>query len=330
MPASETWRRARQLLLASAFSLVAGYTDVITVIRWKGFATMMTGNLLYLGRAFLQDDPQIPFDQGFYLLIIVTFTLGVVAYRIAEMRLPARGASTMGIVFAALYLSVEVAWLVEPSWAAAIGSYLLAGLTPMFGMLMAACTSGKLGAPTTMITGHIVTAANLATKAALSGEGLTRGERHKAAMSATVLVCTFLGASTGAVVCSMSSERAEGLLLPVPPLLAILLWFYDHEAKPRSLVKHMQRRVRDRRNRRQHDEEDPEGGSSEEGTSSSDDGADRDAARPPACKRTVASTPQGEGGTSGESPECLATSDEECGCAQASAAGAHACGETCV
>lgn len=95
----------------------------------------------------------------------------------------------------------------------------------MFGMLMAACTSGKLGAPTTMITGHIVTAANLATKAALSGEGLTRGERHKAAMSATVLVCTFLGASTGAVVCSMSSERAEGLLLPVPPLLAILLWF---------------------------------------------------------------------------------------------------------
>lgn len=48
--------------MASAFAFAVGYTDVITLLRWKSFATIMTGNALLLGRAVLARDPKVTYQ----------------------------------------------------------------------------------------------------------------------------------------------------------------------------------------------------------------------------------------------------------------------------
>jgi len=280
MTGNGTWVRTQELVLATAFALVAGYTDVITIVRWRGFCTMMTGNLIFLARSFLADDPSIPHTRFFYMLLIVTFFIGIVAYRVVEMRLPNRGASTIGIMLGAAQLAAMMAFIAK-DWGERWGHYLLAGLTPMFGMLMAACTSGKLGAPTNLITGHLVTVASLGTKAACGVGGLTRGERHKVAMSSLVIAGTLLGAACGAAACYFTSEDAEGLLWPVPPGVALLLWCYDHLAKPRSLVRKVQLQVRERRARRRRQRPSSWEELSTDGSSDSDRGAEAHAVRPP-------------------------------------------------
>lgn len=153
---------------------------------------------------------------------------------------------------------------------------MMVGLTPMFGMMMAACTMGKLGSPTNLITGHIVTLSALGTKVCLRS-GLTASDRQKVCMSSLIIACTFFGAGIGAAACYLSADKAEGLLLPVPPSLAVLLWCYDHTARPRSLVKRVQRSFRERRAGRQPSDEET-GATSESDTSPPDSDEEADAA----------------------------------------------------
>merc|ERR1719277_912259 len=99
------------------------------------------------------------------------------AYKFAEARFPARGASALAFPLAALMLVAEVLMIVSDQ-ANVERRFLLAGLCPMFGMLLSACTVGKLGAPTTMITGHLTTLGMGVVKACMEG-GLSGSERCK-------------------------------------------------------------------------------------------------------------------------------------------------------
>eukprot|EP00429_Kryptoperidinium_foliaceum_P120180 CAMPEP_0176296302 /NCGR_PEP_ID=MMETSP0121_2-20121125/58124_1 /TAXON_ID=160619 /ORGANISM="Kryptoperidinium foliaceum, Strain CCMP 1326" /LENGTH=296 /DNA_ID=CAMNT_0017637431 /DNA_START=87 /DNA_END=975 /DNA_ORIENTATION=+ len=209
---------------------------------------MMTGNVVFFGRAVLANERQEPPADGwFYMVLIVTFFLGAVAHRVAETKMPKRGASTLGFAFAALMVGVEVASIVLPDEAYG-GHYLLAGLTPMFGLVMSACSSGSVGVPTTLVTGHITTLASLGTKAVMEG-GLTGAEIRRAKLGVLVMACTLLGAGAGAALTYLAVGPAQGLLLPVAPTLALLLWIHDHMARPRSLIKSFHRRLRERRAR---------------------------------------------------------------------------------
>merc|ERR1719210_2468820 len=121
--------------------------------------------------------------------------------------------------------------------------FVVAGLCPMFGMLLASCTAGKIGAPTTMITGHLTTLAMGLVKACMEG-GLMGAERSKIILSGLVTIFTLAGAVMGVVAIQWHTGKHPVLLLPVAPCMAILLWCYDHLAKPRSLVKGTQKRIR--------------------------------------------------------------------------------------
>ena len=70
-----------KVLLASGFSLVCGYADVLTLIRWESFLTMMTGNALFLCRALFNVGTEDSTDGRLkHVLIIFTFLSGVLLY----------------------------------------------------------------------------------------------------------------------------------------------------------------------------------------------------------------------------------------------------------
>eukprot|EP00429_Kryptoperidinium_foliaceum_P017111 CAMPEP_0176049542 /NCGR_PEP_ID=MMETSP0120_2-20121206/24618_1 /TAXON_ID=160619 /ORGANISM="Kryptoperidinium foliaceum, Strain CCMP 1326" /LENGTH=351 /DNA_ID=CAMNT_0017382969 /DNA_START=47 /DNA_END=1102 /DNA_ORIENTATION=+ len=244
-PAPTFWqrvwaRRGRERFLAASFTFIVGYTNVITLLRWKSFATMMTGNTLLLGRAVLANDAAVPHPAYYYFLVIGSFVFGTVAYNYVETKMPHRGGTLLGLVFAALMVGGEIFCLVHPG-EEKFSPYLLVFLTPMFGMLTVACP--RLGAPTTMVTGHLATLGTGIAKAWFGA--LDPDHRNKTMMSILVVIAFMLGAGVGAWATLHKKQETEGLLLPVAPALLLLLFFTDHLHKPQALV----RKVKARRHR---------------------------------------------------------------------------------
>jgi len=133
----------------------------------------MTGNLIFFGHSLVVEDY---LQAAYYFVLIVSFMAGVVAYRAVEVAFPSRGASILGFPLAGLMVVIEFVDM-SPHVAFCSKRYLLAGLAPMFGMLTAACTTGKLESQTTMVTGYLTTiGAGLVS--AIAGK-LSTAERHQ-------------------------------------------------------------------------------------------------------------------------------------------------------
>ena len=47
----------KQRALATLFSVVSGYADVVCIVRYQAFATMMTGNMVWLARVAVDPEP---------------------------------------------------------------------------------------------------------------------------------------------------------------------------------------------------------------------------------------------------------------------------------
>jgi uncharacterized membrane protein YoaK (UPF0700 family) len=269
-------------IIACCFSFVTGYTDVISVTRWHVFATMMTGNVVWMGRTVT---PQSGSERrpAFYIAVILAFFAGAVAYRVAEVRWPNRGASLLGLPLGTILMSGEAALLtglVSPTSRLYYASVL--SVVPMFGVLNAACLAGKLATTTTLATGHLVTLSGAAAKV-LQREPFSQLERVKLMMSVLVFASIFAGATAGASVYylsdGVSGSGSHGALLPVGPLLALLFWLHDHLAKPQKLVKKMNRKLRPAAAVTEGDDHSPRErvGTGDSDTGSSDTGSTYDA-----------------------------------------------------
>ena len=50
MVSSEEWRFQKHTIIATLFAVVAGYADVVSLVRYQAFASILTGNVIWLGR----------------------------------------------------------------------------------------------------------------------------------------------------------------------------------------------------------------------------------------------------------------------------------------
>eukprot|EP00445_Apocalathium_hangoei_P047438 CAMPEP_0203996898 /NCGR_PEP_ID=MMETSP0360-20130528/13036_1 /ASSEMBLY_ACC=CAM_ASM_000342 /TAXON_ID=268821 /ORGANISM="Scrippsiella Hangoei, Strain SHTV-5" /LENGTH=69 /DNA_ID=CAMNT_0050937765 /DNA_START=18 /DNA_END=224 /DNA_ORIENTATION=- len=66
----------------------------------------MTGNVVFIGRAFIGQDV-CNFMAKYYLAVIFAFFVGVVSYSYAEHRWPDRGASRAAAPILAIWLVME-------------------------------------------------------------------------------------------------------------------------------------------------------------------------------------------------------------------------------
>ena len=51
----------KHALLATLFSLLSGYADVVCIVRYRAFASMMTGNAVWL--ALVAVDPERDYER---------------------------------------------------------------------------------------------------------------------------------------------------------------------------------------------------------------------------------------------------------------------------
>jgi len=249
---SDRWTSTKHRLIASALSFVAGYTDIISVTRWRVFATMLTGNLIFVGRSTIHSQSQyltgvvshdVYAGTWYYIVVILTFCCGVAAWRVAEHFYKDRGASTVGIPFAFLMVAMELVLLLSPRVLhdfPIIYSLTVLAYAPMFGVMTAACMSGRLATTTTAATGHFVVLVSTMVKQRFLQEELNHSERAKRGMGVAILGSTLAGAMVGTLVYICTDDGSHGALVPVGPALAVLFWLHDHLARPSSLVKKVQ------------------------------------------------------------------------------------------
>jgi uncharacterized membrane protein YoaK (UPF0700 family) len=48
MVSSEEWRFTKHAWIATLFAVVTGYADVVSLVRYQAFASILTGNAIWL------------------------------------------------------------------------------------------------------------------------------------------------------------------------------------------------------------------------------------------------------------------------------------------
>mmetsp|Transcript_15366 Transcript_15366/g.28982 ORF Transcript_15366/g.28982 Transcript_15366/m.28982 type:complete len:286 (+) Transcript_15366:44-901(+) len=246
MVSSEAWRWQKHTWIAAMFSFVSGYADCICLVRYRAFATMLTGNAVMLARAIVNPDRDVVHHSGLYYVFIgLSFTSGALFHRLGEHAFPNRGGSIVAIPLAAGWLIAEIIYSTNdlPGEDVFYRDWSVVGVAQMFGVVASACFTGRMGTHTTMVTGHMLSMASY-TSNLMVNRSLTTLECRKAFLSLMIIAGTLAGALFGAFLLLMVKDNV--LLFPVPVMLYCLLWLHDHLAKPRSIIKKVQKKLRER------------------------------------------------------------------------------------
>ncbi|CAE7573520.1 unnamed protein product, partial [Symbiodinium pilosum] len=238
------WRWHKHTWIATMFAFVTGYADIVSLIRYRAFASMLTGNAIMLGKSVMTNLSASDHGPWYYVFICLSFFAGSILQRLCEHYFPNRGSSIAAVPLAAIVViaeSVEILTSPNMDKGDIYQDWTVAGVALLFGVVASACSTGRLGTHTTMVTGHVLSLANFISSCIVNGS-VKAEDGWKAAQSMLVVVGTLAGALFGGLLVKIVDVYV--LLIPVPIVLYILLWLHDHLAKPRSIIKNVQRRMR--------------------------------------------------------------------------------------
>eukprot|EP00439_Symbiodinium_sp_Y106_P065851 s302_g10.t1 len=244
MVSSEEWRFQKHAWMATMMALVAGYADVVSLVRYQAFSSILTGNVVWLGRSIIDSDAAQKHSPFFYVAIIFSFAFGAFLHRLFELIRPNRGGSISTAPLAIAMLIVEVVYFfTEGEWHQDTLKYGVVAVSALFGVVASACSNGRMGIHTTMVTGHTLTLVGGLAKIILRVK-LRNEERAKMLMSTMVIAGTIGGSCIGAWAVLTPKIDHHLLLFPIPVIMIVLMFLHDHLAKPRSLIKKVQNKLR--------------------------------------------------------------------------------------
>jgi uncharacterized membrane protein YoaK (UPF0700 family) len=91
--------------LAAVCSFLTGWADVALFLRHKTFATMMTGNTLWLAQALVEQRYRL---VGYYSSVIASYLMGLVVFRKTDLSLKQRTMPVSAALVASLFVASEV------------------------------------------------------------------------------------------------------------------------------------------------------------------------------------------------------------------------------
>jgi len=193
-----------KFLLALGFSFIAGFVDVICMIRYKALPSMMTGNLIQLGRSAVED-----IDYMFLFALISCRMGGLAIHYFAEKRF-AYGTTLVAPCFAFVILSLEYKQYkgiyMDGTGPIFDRKYDLLFMAPVFGVQQAVSMQGCLAGPTTLATGHLM---NLTYNIIDFVQGKKLANITKFACDTAIVI----GLAVGALVGSLANTHCKGSVL---------------------------------------------------------------------------------------------------------------------
>lgn len=230
--------RREQVCFGAGFGFISGYVNVICLVRYNAFGTLMTGNLLHMAKCYCEHGFAWSGRSGtllplpvFFFLTICARNLGLLAHHLVEKRrsipvAPVLAPLHLGATFLAelSHYLFKNPWIPErwDVWLVAFG----------FGV-QSQVSWPALGIPTMMATGHMSNLFNTAMQVAL-GE-VPSSELRKVEVPAAVTIAMLAGAILGA----SAHHRLRGrktrraypfLLTPITVFQAVLLVLVERRA----------------------------------------------------------------------------------------------------
>mmetsp|Transcript_1137 Transcript_1137/g.2502 ORF Transcript_1137/g.2502 Transcript_1137/m.2502 type:complete len:333 (-) Transcript_1137:136-1134(-) len=248
-----------QAAICFTLAFLTGYVDIVCYLRWHAFATMMTGNVLLFSRNLAGDD-----TAGLlHLSIILAYVAGIAVYKVIIRKVSHRTALTFAPFLALCILLVELL-----DWWADVERhprYLIVLMAPIFAVQTTLCLEAGLGTVTASVTAHTHNLMRCVFQFLICE--LRPSDKKKLSLSLAVILGVAGGAVIGAIVSTAISEakgaecsahpacraaKLQGLccptdggireqccgpgeiwhyrllLVPVSPLVAITLIFYDY------------------------------------------------------------------------------------------------------
>ena len=218
-------RVSKRCALVNGLAFTVGWADVLCLLRYGAFGTMMTGNTMFLAQSVVLARWTL---VGFYAAVIGAFCAGQAFYRAVD-RVVAKGTSGTSVAPAVLALS----FLQDGLGSAFPGRWHVALLSAELGIVCGLANDVD-GVVVNMVTGHIQRVANAAFDFAVRDEVRDRQFRQ----SCAVLFSFFLGVCGGTLATARGrAYRARNAFLPVfSPLglaFAALLCLHDRHVRER-------------------------------------------------------------------------------------------------
>eukprot|EP00326_Haptolina_ericina_P002125 CAMPEP_0181225334 /NCGR_PEP_ID=MMETSP1096-20121128/31627_1 /TAXON_ID=156174 ORGANISM="Chrysochromulina ericina, Strain CCMP281" /NCGR_SAMPLE_ID=MMETSP1096 /ASSEMBLY_ACC=CAM_ASM_000453 /LENGTH=247 /DNA_ID=CAMNT_0023318521 /DNA_START=16 /DNA_END=760 /DNA_ORIENTATION=- len=209
---------AERLGIGVGLGFVAGWVDVVTLLRFEAFAGMMTGNINILAA-----DDQVGQNAGFYLTIVVANMLGVLLVHWARKRVVR---NQIPVVATCAFVCIIACDLLLLSKVDADSSkWLMCFIAVAFGAQNAVSMLGEVGVPTTIVTGHIQKIPGLLFEVLSSG--MTPMIQGALVMSGSIVLATAMGAFTVASISKARDGKLSWLLI-IPGALQWTLLLLQH------------------------------------------------------------------------------------------------------
>lgn len=243
----------RRIFLMFSLAFCIGWADVLCSIRYFAFATMMTGNSIYLAQSVAG---QCWYDCVVYILVIFTFFSGMVTYRALEtlicIYLPHSRmgpATALGALVFVCFTVADVTYYTVDNINRFDVDFQCGKKvkTGFFGILLVAHPMGAINGfsarvhkvTTNAVTGHILTLGSgtydLLT-ARISGLPFTTDDKKTLLISLGVTWSLLLGIASGSAVDEeLDMSKINGHLRILKPawttlglVVAVVLWLHDY------------------------------------------------------------------------------------------------------
>jgi len=211
--------------LASGMAFLTGWADVALFTKYRGFATMMSGNTLWMANAFVDGRLR---DMAYYASVILSYWAGLAAFRRADLTMKKKSLPLCALAVTALFVGSDYINCfadVGARWAPMM--MLAAG----FGIINSV-GSEVSGTLTFVITGHMTRLVNQFVDRFSTAAGkkkLTEGQKEAVVMNSSVCASFFGGAALAAALAKAGLLHKFGVFSAIGALYGSLWLWQDME-----------------------------------------------------------------------------------------------------
>jgi len=191
----------RKKRLAAGMAFITGWAQVTLFLKYKTFATMMTGNTMWMARAAVE---MRGIDVLYYMSMIFSYTMGLATFRKADLELREKSLRLCALIVFALFAGSDIIHAVSKTkWMP------LMMLSTGFGIVNS-IGNEIAGTLTFVITGHLTRLTNHFVDRISSKTDRKTIDKSIIIQNASVLGGFFMGAAWG---CSLIAYK-EWLTVP--------------------------------------------------------------------------------------------------------------------
>lgn len=209
----------RKRRLATWMAFFTGMADVALSLQFQTFATMLTGNLLWLSRAVAERN--VP-TVLYYISVVLSYMTGLSISRCLRNQAPKTILRTVGTAVMALFVGAD--WL-----------YYSLGFSRWIPVCMIALAYGAInsmgtdfaGTLTFVVTGHVTKLTHLATDMIVEDKSLTEADTVAAQQCFSVIGGFFVGALASFYLLSKKLLLKRGFFSMLGIAYGVVFFSYD-------------------------------------------------------------------------------------------------------